>query len=170
MSTRAAAFRGATPCYEDTDDSPSETNIPSKGPFHDIEAFSNHYRSTVAKRSTSPDTIEEKVLFYSNASSNGMWFFKLLNRSHPDRVRLRIERLYWEHWHSLSLAVTLSVMGSLLAGLSFYFIAVVGKAEYERGFAMLLVALVPGLPGFYILFIIFMYLRCCKGYSLAMLP
>lgn len=119
-------------------------------------------------RDVSPETREEQH-FYYNKPYRGAWFFRFLNPVQPNRARLRVERLYWESWHTFCLAVFLTCFGSMLwiTGMCFIYLETMFST---RGWVMLSAALLPMIPGYYTLFVIYKYICCCKGYSLSLFP
>lgn len=122
------------------------------------------------RRTMSPETQEENKLFYRNESGyRGELFFKLWNPSDPIRVRLRIERLYWEHWDSFCLAIFLTGIGVNFFCMGFDLLLRKNK-NFTRAICMMSISLFTVAPGLYVLFFVWKYLRCCKGYSLSTLP
>lgn len=137
-------------------------------------SISDYHRSleqeASRRRAISPETQEENELYYRGGSGyKGEFFFKLWNPSDPLRVRLRIERLYWEHWESFCLAIFLTGMGINFFCMGLDLLLREHK-NFTHAICMMGISLFPAVPGLYVLFFVWKYLRCCKGYSLATIP
>lgn len=136
-----------------------------------LEEYRRSVKDNVGNsRSTSPETREENEILYRRGSHyKGEFLFNLINPCNPHRVRLNIERLYWEHWNSLCLAIFLAGVGTsfFLMGLEFW---LTGSRAAASAWCMMVVSFLPIIPGYYTLHYIFQYVRCCKGYSLEGIP
>lgn len=177
MSAETPRYRGQNNCL-----TPKEVflNLPRKieekrSTVPSRSTSIEEYRSAVQcemrnSRSRSPETREENEVFYRKGSGyNGEYLFSLLCPSDPHLARLRIERLYWERWSSFCLAIFLMGVGT-----SFFFMGlelwVTGNRNAFRSWCMMISSLFPIIPGYYTLFFIYKYVRCCKGYTLDSLP
>lgn len=118
-------------------------------------------------RSVSPETREENEELF-RGSYRGKNFFQFLSPLHPHVARIRVERIYWESWHTVCLAVLLAAFGTMLASIGLYYL-ITGE-DCVRGAVMLLISVVPSSPGFYALYVLYKYVRCCKGYNLYLFP
>eukprot|EP00796_Vickermania_ingenoplastis_P006008 gene6008-4313_t len=122
-------------------------------------AVDSHGVRGTRKRGDSPETQQEKKIFYAE-KYRGASFFTWLNPTNPHRSRLRVERLYWESWHTLCLAFFLTAFGTTLALIGLYF--ALYTADRGRGWSMMGVSALPILPGYYSLFVIYKVKICAQ--------
>lgn len=120
------------------------------------------------RRERTVESDEEEEAFYLAPGYTGQWLFAWLCPSNPTRSRICVERLYWLAWKSVCHGVFLSGAGAtlLVLGIACTFLC----EEPSRGIALVIAALLLCIPGFYSMFILFMYVRGKKGYSYQQLP
>lgn len=125
-----------------------------------------------AKRSVESE--EEEDAFYRTPDGQprpyeGRRFFTWLCPSDPTRARLRVERIYWLAWKQFLYGFFMSGIGTALI-----MIGVGCTAKYceekSRGVGVLVGALLLCIPGYYCLFVLYMYATCRGRYTYQQLP
>lgn len=124
-------------------------------------------RAPVLAKGGDLDSEEEERLSFPPGRC-GEWFFRLLCPRNPYRARRRVERVYWLSWRSFVYGVFLSGIGAMLWVLGCLW-TYYGE-ERLRGVGVLFAATLLCIPGFYSLFVLFMYVAGKRGYSYRQLP
>lgn len=119
------------------------------------------------KRRGHQEEEEEEALFYRSGYS-GERIFRFLNPANPTKSRRRVERLYWVASMSLVTGFFLSSFGTLLFMMGM--ICAIYFDEKARGAALLIASALLCIPGYYSLYVLWMYVRCKGGYSFTQLP
>ncbi|KAK7195441.1 hypothetical protein NESM_000471300 [Novymonas esmeraldas] len=131
-------------------------------------------RASKARGRRSLESEEEEDAFYRGADGSakeyaGRAVFEWLCPANPTKARLRVERLYWIAWKQFLYGFFMSGVGTMLL--------VVGAGctacycnERMRGVGVLLGALLLCIPGYYCLFVLYMYVTCRGRYTYSQLP
>ncbi|CBZ28958.1 conserved hypothetical protein [Leishmania mexicana MHOM/GT/2001/U1103] len=131
-------------------------------------------RASKAKRKRSLESEEEEDAFYRTVDGNPKDYalrvvFEWLCAANPTKARLRVERIYWIAWKQFLYGFFMSGVGTMLM--------VVGigcTAQYcvekARGVGVMLAAFLLCVPGYYSLFVLYMYVTCRGGYTYLQLP
>ncbi|KAG5498778.1 hypothetical protein JKF63_03067 [Porcisia hertigi] len=126
-------------------------------------------RASKARCKRSLESEEEEDAFYRTIDGNSKDYpnrtvFEWLCAANPTKARLRVEHLYWVAWRQFLYGFFMSGVGTMLM--------VVGigcTAQYceekARGVGVVVGALLLCIPGYYYLFVLYMYVTCRGGYT-----
>ncbi|KPA83361.1 hypothetical protein ABB37_03009 [Leptomonas pyrrhocoris] len=125
-----------------------------------------------AKRSVESE--EEEDAFYRTTDGQprqyeGRRFFEWWCPANPTRARLRVERLYWIAWKQFLYGFFMSGIGTVLMLIGIGCTANVCE-EKSRGVGVIIGALLLCIPGYYCLFVLYMYATCQGRYTYLQLP
>lgn len=147
----------------------------ASAPPRTLEEFRARLREVgKARAKRSVESEEEEDAFYRTKDGqprqyNGRRFFEWLCPANPTRARLRVERLYWIAWKQLLYGFFMSGIGTVLM------IIGIGCAghfceEKSRGVGVMIGALLLCIPGYYCVFVLYMYATCQGRYTYLQLP
>lgn len=144
-------------------------------PPRSLEEFREQLRRvSKAKARRSLESEEEEDAFYRAPDGQakryaGRAFFEWLCPANPTKARLRVERLYWIAWKQVLYGFFMSGIGTMLLLVGFGCTAQYCE-EKARGLGVLVGALLLCVPGYYCLFVLYMYVTCRGHYSYQQLP
>ncbi|KPI85097.1 hypothetical protein ABL78_5863 [Leptomonas seymouri] len=122
----------------------------------------------------SVESEEEEDTFYRTKDGQsqeyeGRRFFEWLCPTNPTRARLRVERLYWIAWKQFLYGFFMAGVGTALMLIGFGCTARYCE-EKVRGVGVIIGALLLCIPGYYCLFVLYMYATCRGRYTYLQLP
>lgn len=125
-----------------------------------------------AKRSVESE--EEEDAFYRTPDGRprlyeGRRLFEWLCPANPTRARLRVERLYWIAWKQFLYGFFMTGIGTALMLVGIGCTASLCQ-EKSRGVGVIIGALLLCIPGYYCLFVLYMYATCQGRYTYLQLP
>ncbi|KAG5498042.1 hypothetical protein GH5_02839 [Leishmania sp. Ghana 2012 LV757] len=131
-------------------------------------------RVSKARSKRSLESEEEEDAFYRTIDGTPKDYayrvvFEWLCPANPTKARLRVERLYWIAWKQFLYGFFMSGVGTMLMA-----VGVGCTAHYceekARGVGVMLGAFLLCIPGYYCLFVLYMYVTCRGRYSYSQLP
>jgi hypothetical protein len=140
-----------------------------------LEEFRAQLRqASMARAKRSVDSEEEEDAFYRTKDGRirqyeGRRFFEWLCPANPTRARMRVERLYWIAWKQFLYGFFMSGVGTALMLIG---IGCTAKfcEEKTRGVGVVIGALLLCIPGYYCVFVLYMYATCQGRYTYLQLP
>lgn len=127
-----------------------------------------------ARSKRSLESEEEEDAFYRTVDGNPKDYalrvvFDWLCPANPTKARLRVERIYWIAWKQFLYGFFMSGVGTMLM-----LVGIGCTAQYcvekARGVGVMLGAFLLCVPGYYSLFVLYMYVTCRGGYTYLQLP
>ncbi|KAI5689855.1 Eukaryotic_protein_of_uncharacterised_function_(DUF872) [Leishmania braziliensis MHOM/BR/75/M2904] len=127
-----------------------------------------------ARSKRSLESEEEEDTFYRTVDGKPKdyalrFIFEWLCTANPTKARLRVERLYWIAGKQFLYGFFMSGVGTILM-----LVGIGCAAQYcvekSRGVGVMLGALLLCVPGYYSLFVLYMYVSCRGQYTFLQLP
>ncbi|CAC9515166.1 conserved hypothetical protein [Leishmania infantum JPCM5] len=127
-----------------------------------------------ARSKRSLESEGEEDAFYRTVDGNPKDYalrvvFEFLCPANPTKARLRVERIYWIAWKQFLYGFFMSGVGTMLM-----LVGIGCTAQYcvekARGAGVMLGAFLLCVPGYYSLFVLYMYVTCRGGYTYLQLP
>ncbi|KAG5472497.1 hypothetical protein LSCM1_03898 [Leishmania martiniquensis] len=131
-------------------------------------------RANKARSKRSLESEEEEDAFYRAADGAPRDYayravFEWLCAANPTKARLRVERLYWIAWKQFLYGFFMSGVGTMLM-----IVGIGCTAQYceekARGVGVMFGAFLLCVPGYYCLFVLYMYVTCRGRYTYTQLP